>query len=377
MNHIYRLVWNQVSHVWVAVAESARGRGKGATRKRVAAALSLTASVALAAPIGGQLVTGTGNIAQSGSTTVITQASQNLSLSWQSFNIGKQETVTFVQPSVSAIAVNRILDTNGSHILGQLNANGQVYLINPNGILFGPGAQVNVGGLVASTLDLNSTNLDASNRNFGGAGTGSIVNQGTIHAAPGGYVALLGSSVSNQGTITAPLGTVALGAGNAVTLNFNGNSLVKMQIDQSLLNSLADNGGLIRADGGMVVMNAGAKDTLLASVVNNTGVIEARTVENHAGTITLLGGMAAGSVQVGGTLDASAPNGGNGGFIETSAAVVNIANDSRVSTLAAAGKTGLWLIDPVDFTHWRHNPGKQSRRDQCDDSDRRQHQWPG
>ena len=350
MNHIYRIVWNQVLNAWVAVAESARGRGKGSSRKLVAAALSLTASFAQAAPAGGQVVSGAGNIAQSGNTTTITQSTQNLSLNWQSFNIAKSETVNFVQPSASAIAVNRIFDTNGSQILGQLNANGQVYLINPNGILFGQGAQVNVGSLVASTLDLNDASLNSAMRSFSGTGTGSIVNQGTINAASGGYVALLGNTVSNQGTITTPLGTVALGAGNAVTLNFNGNSLVKMQIDQSVLNSQAENGGLIRADGGLVVMNAGAKDALLASVVNNTGVIEARTVENHEGTIILLGGMVAGTVNVGGTLNASAPNGGNGGFIETSAAQVKIANDVKITTAAATGTAGHWLIDPVDFT---------------------------
>ena len=160
----------------------------------------------------------------------------------------------------------------------------------------------------------------------------------------------MGNSVSNQGVITAQLGTVALGAGNAVTLTFNGNNLVKMQVDQSILNSLAENKQLIRADGGMVIMTAGAKNTLLASVVNNTGVIEARTVENHDGTIILLGGMEAGQVNVGGTLDASAPNGGNGGFIETSAAHVTVANDTKITTAAPQGHSGTWLIDPVDFT---------------------------
>lgn len=332
MNPIYRIVWNQVLNAWVTVG------------------LSLTTVVAQATPQGGQVAAGTGSISQAGNTTTITQTSQNLSLNWQSFNVSRQETVNFVQPSASAIAVNRIFDTNGSQILGQINANGQVYLVNPNGILFGPGAQVNVGGLVASTLDMTDASLGSAMRTFSGTGTGSIVNQGTIHAASGSYVALLGNTVSNQGTITAPQGTVALGAGNAVTLNFNGNSLVKMQVDQSLLNSLAENGGLIQADGGVVRMSAGAKDALLASVVNNTGVIEARTVENHEGSIVLLGGMAAGTVNVGGTLDASAPNGGNGGFIETSAAQVKIAGDAKITTAAPAGTTGTWLIDPVDFT---------------------------
>ena len=350
MNHIYRLVWSTVSNGWIAVAETTRGRGKGGRRKLVAAALSLTAIAAQAAPTDGQIVAGSGSIRQSGATTTISQTSQNATLNWSGFNIAPQETVNFVQPSVSAIAVNRIFDTNGTQILGHLNANGQVFLINPNGVLFGAGAQVNVGGLVASTLDLHDASLSGNNRTFSGNGSGSVVNQGAISAANGGYVALLGNHVSNQGTINAPQGAVALGAGNAVTLTFSGNSLLQLQVDQSVLNSAAENGGLIRADGGRVIMNAGAKDALLASVVNNTGVIEARTVDNQGGTITLLGGMAAGTVNVGGTLDASAPAGGNGGFIETSAANVKVANSARITTAAALGLAGTWLIDPTDFT---------------------------
>ena len=341
IHRIYRLVWSPTLGVLVSVAVALTG------------SLLLT-PLAQAKPLGGHVSAGAGSVTQSGATTTIHQASPNLSLNWQSFNIAPQETVNFVQPSASAVAVNRIYDTNGTQILGRLNANGQVYLINPNGILFGQGAQVNVGALVASTLGLNDASLNGSSRTFSGTGTGSIVNQGTISATgsggSGGYVALLGNTVSNQGPITAPQGTVALGAGSSATLTFQNNSLVKMQVDQSVLNSLADNGGLIRADGGNVSMSAGAKDALLASVVNNTGVIEARTVQEHNGTIILLGGMAAGTVNVGGTLDASAPNGGNGGFIETSAAHVNIANAAKITTTAPAGNAGTWLIDPVDFT---------------------------
>ncbi|MDB5808401.1 MAG: filamentous hemagglutinin family N-terminal domain protein [Betaproteobacteria bacterium] len=348
MTHIYGFAWSQLDNVWV-VAKTARGPRRG-PRRNLAAALMFTAVLAEAAPIGGQVVAGTGAISQSGSATNIQQSSQNLSLNWKSFNISAQETVNFIQPSVSAIAVNRIFDTNGTQILGRLNANGQVYLINPNGILFGAGAQVNVGALVASTLDINDASLNGNARTFSGNGSGSIVNQGTINAASGGYVALLGNHVSNRGVITAHLGTVALGAGSAATLAFSGNRLVRMQVDQSVLNSLAENGGLIRADGGMVLMSAGAKDALLASVVNNTGVIEARTVEQRDGTIVLLGGMAAGTVNVGGTFDASAPNGGNGGFIETSAAHVMVADDVHLTTTAPLGLTGTWLIDPYNVT---------------------------
>jgi filamentous hemagglutinin family protein len=350
LNQVYRLVWSCLSNSWVAVAETARGRGKGAGRTLAVAAVSVSAATAQAAPVGGQVVSGSGSTSRAGTTTTITQSSQSLVLNWKGFDIAANETVNFVQPSASAIAVNRIFSTSGTQILGHLNANGQVYLINPNGILFGRGAQVNVGGMVASTLDVEGDSLGGPSRSFRGQGTGSVINEGTITARNGGYVALLGNTVSNQGTIVARLGSVAIGAGSAVTLTFDGDRLVNLQVDKSTLNNLAANGGLIQADGGMVVMSAGSRDALLSSVVNNTGVIEARTFENHGGTITLLGGMAAGQVNVGGTLDAGAPNGGNGGYIETSAAHVSVANDARITTASLMGLAGTWLVDPHDFT---------------------------
>ena len=347
MNRICHFVWSLIAGAWIAALRYIQERDKSASgRKLFVAMLALLApTVAQTTPIGGQVVSGIGTIAQKGFITTITQSSQNLSLSWQSFNIAKTETVNFLQPSAAAIAVNRIYDTAGTTILGHLNANGQVWLINPNGILFGAGAQVNVGGLVASTLDNISTNGSAVS--FSGNGTGSITNNGTI---AGHYVAFIGPAVGNNGTISSNLGAVALGGGSAVTLTFAGLDLVKMQVDRSVLNSLAQNGGLIQANGGMVILSAGARDSLLASVVNNTGIIEARTVNDQSGTITLLGGMSTGTVNVGGILDASAPNGGNGGSIETSARNVKIANDAKVTTLAASGPSGTWLIDPVDFT---------------------------
>ena len=125
MNHVYRLVWSHVSNMWIPVAETAKGRGKqGSGRKCIAATLALLAPLAQAAPVDGQVMAGTGSVAQVGATTTVTQGSQNLSLSWQSFNVAPSETVNFQQPNASAIAVNRILDTHGSQILGQLNANG-------------------------------------------------------------------------------------------------------------------------------------------------------------------------------------------------------------------------------------------------------------
>ena len=376
INRVYRLIWNHALGAFIPVAETTRGAGKGtgraasrlsqrlskrsASRAAGAVALALTALVANASPTGGQVTGGSGVITSSATTTTVRQSSPELSLNWQSFNIAANQTVDFVQPSATAIAVNRILGSNGSVILGHLDANGQVVLINPNGVLFGLGSIVNVGGLVASTLDLDASTLGTEAKSFSGSGaggasgsgggTGSVINDGTITAATGGAVVLLGNTVGNSGVISAQLGSVALASGSAATLTFHGINLVSLQIDRSVLGSVAANGGLIRADGGQVLMTAGAENALLASVVNNTGVIEARTVENHAGTITLLGGMSAGTVNVAGTLDASAPEGGHGGAIDTSAAHVEIASDAKVSTAAAQGLSGTWLIDPTDFT---------------------------
>jgi filamentous hemagglutinin family protein len=315
----------------------------------VLALMAAFAPGAIALPTGGAVSAGTATIAATPGNTTINQSSQNVAINWQSFGIAAGEAVKFVQPSSSSIALNRVLGSDASSILGSLSANGKVFLVNPNGILFGKGAQVNVAGLVASTLNISDADFMAGRYKFSGGGSGSIVNQGSINA-DGGYVALLGAKVNNEGVISASLGTVALVGGNAVTLDVAGDGLLNVTVDQGAVDALVSNGGLIRANGGQVLMSASAAGNLLRTVVNNTGVIEAQTLENRNGTIRLLGDMQSGTVNVGGTLDASAPNGGNGGFIDTSAAHVKILDGARITTASAHGSTGNWLIDPVDYT---------------------------
>ncbi|WP_426701625.1 YDG domain-containing protein [Rhodanobacter sp. Col0626] len=358
MNHVYRTVFNRALGVWQVASEIASshgkshsgGHGKSGGRRLILLLLPLSAWISLACaadlPTGGTVSAGSGRISQSGAGMTIAQQSQNLAINWQSFDIGRDASVTFVQPNSSAIALNRVLGTNGTQILGQLKANGQVWVLNPNGVLFGSGAQVSVGGLVASTLGLSDADFLAGKHHFTGNG-GTVTNEGHISA---GYVALLGEQVKNGGVIAARLGTAALAAGNQVTLDFAGDQLLSVQVDEGALRALADNKGLIQADGGTVLMTARAKDALLDTAVNNTGVIQARTVGHQDGRILLLGDMDSGTVDVAGTLDASAPDGGNGGFIDTSAAHVKIANDVHVTTKADSGSNGTWLIDPVDFT---------------------------
>ncbi|MGA8786899.1 MAG: filamentous hemagglutinin N-terminal domain-containing protein, partial [Polaromonas sp.] len=363
MNIIHSSIWNDQTGTFVAVSENTRSAGKKISSctsaavgagsfglKLLAVSLMMACGAsAYAQPVGGVVSAGAATIGGTSGNMTITQTTPNVAINWQSFGIKAGESVQFVQPGSSSVALNRVIGADPSSILGSLSSNGKVFLVNPNGILFGQGASVNVGGLLASTLAISDTNFMARNYQFSGAGTGTVLNQGAINAATGGYVALLGANVSNQGVISAQLGTVALAAGNAVTLDMAGDKLLNITVDQGAVNALVENGGMIRADGGQVLMTTQAAGSLLANAVNNTGVIQAQTLQNVGGTIMLLGGMSSGTVNVGGTLDASAPNGGNGGFIETSAAQVKVQDNVHVTTAAAQGLTGNWLIDPPDF----------------------------
>lgn len=355
MNHIYRLVWSSLAQAWVAVAENARAHGKATRAGTLAAALGtlLIAPSAYAANAADATVTlGNGTISTIGNTTTIKQNTQNIAIDWVGLSTAVNEALIFNQPNSSAIALNRITGSSPSTLLGSLTANGQVFILNPNGVLFGAGSQVNVGGLVASTLGMSNADLEAGRMVFAldGNTSGSVINKGKINAADGGYVALIAGTVRNEGEINAKLGTALLAAGNKVTLNINNGSLLGYTIDQGALNALAENKQLIQANGGQVLMSAKALNNLTTAVVNNTGLIEAKTLENRNGRIMLMGDMDVGTVKVAGTLDASAPTTGNGGFIETSAAHVKIADDALITTKSSSGASGSWLIDPVDFT---------------------------
>lgn len=363
MNHIHRSVWNSSTATCVATAETSKSSGNkvssntGALQagrwalKALAASLWLAyAASASALPQGGEVTAGSASVTATPGKLTIVQGSPSAVLNWQSFSIGAGEAVQFVQPGASSVALNRVVGTDPSTILGSLSSNGKVFLVNPNGILFGRGASVNVGGLVASTLNITDSDFMAGRYKFSGSSTQAVSNQGTLNA-PGGSVALLGAHVSNEGVIAARMGSVSLVGGQAIALDVAGDGLLNITIDQGAVNALVSNGGLIQADGGQVLMTAQAAGHLLKTVVNNTGVIQAQTLVNHNGSIKLLGDMQSGTVNAAGTLDASAPAGGHGGFIETSAAQVKLDGALRVTTAASAnGLTGNWLIDPTNYT---------------------------
>ncbi|MDD2845939.1 MAG: filamentous hemagglutinin N-terminal domain-containing protein, partial [Rhodoferax sp.] len=237
MNRCFRVVWNAATAAWQAVAETAPSGGKTKSSSRLqrrsaaligaaALAVAVPASWAQSLPTGGSIVAGSGSIATSGTTMTITQNTGKLAADWQSFNIGQGNTVNFVQPSASAVALNRVLGADVSVIQGAINANGQVFLLNPNGVLFTPTAQVNVGGIVATTLNMSTADFMAGNYNFSGASSNAVVNQGNITAvgdgSAGGSIALIAAKVSNDGTLSATGGSVQLAAASDVTLDLGG-----------------------------------------------------------------------------------------------------------------------------------------------------------
>lgn len=296
MNNTYRLIWNELANTWVAVAENAKSRGK-----RSAGALLLTAvaSVAMAQtvstqqlPTGGQIVSGSGAISAQGAAMTVNQNTARMITNWSSFNIGANASVNFVQPSASAVALNRIQSQDPTQIMGRLTANGQVMLVNPAGVVFGRGSQVDVGSLVASSLAISDANFLNGNYRFTANSLntlGAVVNQGRITTANGGAVAFLAPVVKNEGQITTPKGSTLLAAAQDITVDFAGDGLISYRVNAGAANALVENTGTVMADGGMAVLSAQSVDSVTQGVVNNTGLVRAQRLENRDGRIVLEG----------------------------------------------------------------------------------------
>jgi filamentous hemagglutinin family protein len=284
---------------WIAVSEIATAHGKQQSLTRItrsisAAALMTGGAVIAAPPVANQLPTGgivsagSAAITTSGSSMTITQSSNRAAINWNGFDIGSAASVNFVQPSSQAIALNRVNSPNPSQIYGQLSSNGQVYLINPSGVFFAPGAQVNVGGIVATTHQMSDAAFMAGSTKFERNGsTGKVINEGTIQTSLNGYIAMLAPEVRNSGLLLAQSGTVALAAAETVTLNFGPTSkLDSITVTAANLNTLIENRHAIKAPNGLVILSARSAAQLGASVVNS-GTIEAKGIAQQGGRILL------------------------------------------------------------------------------------------
>jgi filamentous hemagglutinin family protein len=327
-------------------------------------------------PTGGTVVTGQGHLQFGANALTIHQSSARLGIDWSSFSIGRDALVEFLQPGPASIALNRVVGHEATQIYGRLRANGQVFLTNPNGVLFAPGAKVDVGGLVASTLDMTQADFAAGRDRFSAVAgsTGAVVNEGELVARAGGYLALFGQTVDNRGDLRVDTGSVVLASGRAATVSISGAGLISAVVEPGLAGAVL-NSGRIAADGGSVTLSASSAEALASSLVNNSGIVRANTIEQRggeiwitgdrvvhsghlqadaaaggdAGRITVKGDMKAGTLDFTGTASAKAVS-GQGGEIETSAAKVQIDGSVRVDTRGTGGRHGQWLIDPTNFT---------------------------
>ncbi len=278
-----------------------------------------------ALPQDGQIVAGNGNIQQPNSQNmVINQSSNQMITNWQGFNIGQSESVQFNQPNADAVALNRVIGQDPTSILGKLNANGKIFITNPSGVFFGPNSIINVGSLMATSLQI--SDQDFLNRNYRftqdpSKPLASVINEGKISASD--YIGLLGARAENRGMLMANLGLIALGSGKAATMDFSGDGLINFAITQPVDGLFVDrdgntiengafNSGTIQVDGGKVLLTAHTAQKMVRSVVNNTGIIRAQSVSKRNGAIYLEAGTN-GTATNEGTLDASGTDPGEAG----------------------------------------------------------------
>jgi filamentous hemagglutinin family protein len=316
---------------------------------------------AAANPLGSQVVGGSATVQGQGTAAVtVTQQTNSAIINWNTFNIGVGEKTKIVMPSSSSVELDRVTGGLGpSQILGSLGSNGRVFLVNRDGILFGPGSVINAAGFLATTHDIANADFMAGRYNFSipGNPSASVVNQGTITAQSGGFAALVAPGVRNTGTITAKLGTIALASGNAFTLDFYGDKLITLGVNDSVaaqvkdvstgqpLSSLVSNEGKLKANGGTVELTAVAARQVVDSVINNTGVIEANSIGTHNGMIVLGAATAASkpagaptqTVKVSGKLLAAGKKQGTkGGTIEVTGEAIVLSG----ATIDASGPVG-------------------------------------
>lgn len=336
--------------------------------------------IAYAMPQGEVIRSGKGEITRQDKDMTVNQDSKRLAIDWSGFDIANDERVTFRQPDKDSVALNRVVGDAASVIDGTLSGNGHVYVINPNGVLFGKNASVDVGSLVASTARIsdsdmtNFANADGITMAIPEDSSAKVINAGTIRAE-GGLVVLHAAEVENSGTITNPAGTTALAAARNLSLSADTAGKINFTVDGALAKAKALNSGMLKADGGYLVMTARSAGDVMSTVVNNTGTMEAKTLrQNEKGEILLDGGDN-GVVELSGTIDASGMEAGqsagsikaigaethvkdgatlhaigavDGGLIETSGDYLEIGDTVDIDAAGKTGEAGEWLLDPTN-----------------------------
>jgi filamentous hemagglutinin family protein len=319
-------------------------------------ATALAQVSASALPTGPQLVAGQALISQLSNQMRVSQSTDKAIINWNTFNIGSAARVDFQMPSSTSAVLNRVITNNPSSLMGTLTGNGRVWLVNPAGIMVGPGATIDVAGFIGSTLSVRNEDFLADRLNFSGSGA-AVSNFGNITTPQGGNVYLIGSSVENQGLIRAPGGEVLLGAGQTVEIADTGTPGVKVAITGTEGNVL--NVGQVLAEAGRVgmagvlVRNAGSINA--SSVVKEGGRIFLRatkSVTTDASSVIQASGTSGGEIRlvaeetarVDGSLVARGSE-GRGGFVETSGKI-----GFAILRAPDVGPGGEWLIDPNNIS---------------------------
>lgn len=313
-------------------------------------------------PSGANVVRGSASLSTNGNTLTI-ENSPGTIINWHDFSINAGETTIFNQVNAASSVLNRVTGGNISQILGTLQSNGRVFLINPSGIVFGQNAVVNVAGLVASTLNMTDDNF-VNNKmvfNASAANVGSVINQGQISTPNGGFVYLIATNVENSGVINTPSGEAILAAGNAVELVDSTDPrqrvLVKAEnSDVNLSQMMTQSNGNIFSvlNKGVVSANTVQQDSAGRVFFKSAGAIETTTssVVEVKGSINSNGGTFIGFADSLGTYAGSYDaSGQNGGFIETSGLQLNVTGIRFLSAKALdnSGRAGTWLLDPIDI----------------------------
>ncbi|MDS1314011.1 GLUG motif-containing protein [Aliarcobacter butzleri] len=296
----------------------------------------VVASNLYGAPTGGVVTSGNANISQNGNTTNINQSSQKATINWQSFGIKNGETVNFNQPNSNSITLNRVIGNEKSIIDGALNANGQVWILNSNGTLFGKNAKVNTSGLLVTTKNILDDDFQKGNYSFKGDSKASIENLGNISSEK--YSSFIANSVVNNGTIKVHSGTINLTGASEFSISLDENSNISLKVTKGVLDALVENNNLIVANGGNVYLTTNAKNELLKGVVNNSGIIEANSLDDITGKQSEVIIFAhGGTANIDGEIKAK------NSFVETSGENLNVSANTKV-----IAKT--WLLDPVNMT---------------------------
>ncbi len=316
-----------------------------------------TGNVVFAAglPQGGVVQQGAAGIQYSGDTLNIDQSTDKAIISWKSFSVGTGNTVNFNQPSSDSATLNRVTGDLTSEIAGRINANGSVFLVNPNGILITADGVVDTGNFVASTLDIDNNDFLNGDYTFAKSGTNGVVdNRGSISVDDGGFVVLLGGAVKNDGTVRAFVGKVGFAGGEKIVMSFGNSDFLRVEVPTDKWNTLTDSqgnkvsatlnlGGKVDSRGGFIDITVADASDILRQTISIDGIVSANTVSSTDGVISISGGTV--GITGNGRITADAAY-GNAGTIAIEADTIDSSG-----TVSAAAQNGVGGKIKVSLQH--------------------------